>query len=76
VTPAPRKKQGHGPIPTYEIRSKLEKQRTDEFAWLVAPDPAERVYDSSLSRPGRYCKSCRTFVAGGVVECRVCWTSP
>jgi hypothetical protein len=60
-----RKKQGHGPIPTYETRTSIEKRDLDEFAWLTLPDPA-RVYDSSLSKPGRLCRHCRSFVAGGI----------
>ena len=74
MTPA-KKKQGHGPIPTYVIRSAKEKLAADEWAWLVALDPAKRVYNSSLSKPGRYCKGCRGFVAGGVVQCTSCWTT-
>jgi hypothetical protein len=71
-----KKKQGHGPIPTYEIRSVKEKLATDEWAWILASDQAARVYDSSLSKPGRYCKGCRSFVAGGIVQCRSCWATP
>jgi hypothetical protein len=74
LTP-PKKKQGHGPIPTYGIRSAKEKLAADEWAWLTAPALSARVYDSSLSKPGRICKSCRTFVGGGTVRCRSCWTT-
>jgi hypothetical protein len=70
-----KKKQGHGPIPTYEIRSKVEKHAADEFSWLSLPDPAARVYDSSLSVPGRFCGNCRAFVSGRRDQpCRSCWT--
>lgn len=71
-----KKKQKYrfGNVPTYETRSSIEKRETDEYAWLVAPDPARR-YDSSLSKPGRLCGWCRGFVAGGVAQCPVCYAT-
>jgi rubrerythrin len=58
-----KKKQKYrfGNVPTYETRSSIEKRELDEYAWLTAPDPAQR-YDSSLSDPGWICPRCRTFV--------------
>jgi hypothetical protein len=61
-------------IPTYETRSSVEKRETGEYAFLTLPDPARR-YDSSLSRPGRLCKNCRSFVAGDARQpCQECYS--
>lgn len=46
----------------------------DPFAFLNEPERSVRTYDSTLSKPGSYCKNCRTFVPGGWDECHVCWT--
>jgi hypothetical protein len=39
---------------------------------VIPADPAARIYDSSLSKPGRICRNCRSLVAGWERECPVC----
>lgn len=67
-----KRKQRHGPIPQYVTKKLIARQERDEFAFLTVPE-RDRVYDSSLSKPGRICKRCRGFVAGGVAQCPECW---
>jgi hypothetical protein len=47
----------------------------DPFAFLTQPEKSLRTYDSTLSKPGKYCKVCRSFVSGGLKECHTCWTA-
>lgn len=68
-----KKRREHNPIPRYVTKKLIARLDADEFSFLTDPD-RPRVYDSSLSKPGRICSSCRSFVAGGVVQCRECWS--
>lgn len=56
----------HGPIPQYSTRKTERRQELDEWWWLVGPERKQRIYDSSLSMPGRICDTdfCHHFVAG------------
>ena len=57
-------------------RKKLVLDDSDDpFAFITQPEKSVRTYDSTLSKPGGICKVCRTFVAGGLDECHVCWTA-
>jgi hypothetical protein len=56
------KKQKHGPMRSFNF----DKRPIDRSE---LPDPAARVYDSTLSKPGRICKGCRQFVPGGADRC-------
>jgi hypothetical protein len=69
--PRPRKKSKHGPMPQYVTKKLFERLDRDEFAFLNAPD-RKRVYDSSLSKPGRICGVCRSFVSGERSLCAEC----
>lgn len=55
-------------------RKKAIHDVDDEWAFLYEPEKSVRTYDSTLSKPGAYCKVCRNFVPGGWDECHVCWT--
>jgi hypothetical protein len=48
--------------------------RRSEAAQSIADKP--RTYDSSLSKPGRICSTCRTFVAGSISVCPWCGGLP
>lgn len=70
--PPKKQKPKHGSIPKYVTRKNL--LRDEELAALLKDNP--RTYDSSLSKPGRICKLCRGFVAGGVIQCPHCYAMP
>lgn len=49
------------------------RELEEEFAFMDSPLEMPRIYDSSLSRPGRICHRCHSFVAGkGVEPCHHC----
>ena len=64
--------QKGAPIPSYNVRDLSGRADREDYAFLALPDSADRVYDSSLSKPGRICRRCRSFVAGGQLECPNC----
>jgi hypothetical protein len=51
-----------------------KEEEPGEFDFLIQPEKSVRTYDSTLSKPGKLCGVCRTFVPGGAIECNVCWT--
>lgn len=55
-------------------RKKAISEIESEWDFLDEPEKSVRTYDSTLSKPGKLCPVCRSFVAGGVKECHVCWT--
>lgn len=63
-----------GKIQLYVGRQLLALEEQGEFAFLAEQDRAKRVYDSTLSKPGRICSTdyCREFVPGGVLQCAHC----
>lgn len=54
-------------VPLYNRAASTTDRRTLEAS-------VDRVYDSTLSRPGHICRTafCRSFVAGGESRCKQC----
>jgi hypothetical protein len=46
----------------------------DPLAFMTKPEKSARTYDSTLSKPGHFCKNCRSFVGGGLMQCPSCFT--
>lgn len=52
-----------GRIPLY-VQKELDRELNDPYHFLSRERSPDREYDSSLSKPGRLCRRCKSFVAG------------
>jgi hypothetical protein len=73
----PNQRTGRKPalvMPNYSVNRETAVIEEDELAFMDRPDSRSKIYDSSLSKPGRICSNvyCRSFVPGGIDNCLCC----